>query len=119
MSAALFRLFERRRQPALKYGFSFDTAEIFDQTCNDPSPPSLVAGADAGAVVAVEIFIEQQVVAPMGIALKLVGAAKDRAAACLVAQKDPCQAIGDLLRHLEQVHQPAGAGRALDSEIVA
>ena len=84
-----------------------------------PVHPGLMAGADAGAVVAVEVFVEQQIVAPMGIALEFLGAAKHRPPAALVAQKDPGQPIGDFAGDLEQVHQVAGARRALDLEVVA
>src|SRR6516165_964611 len=115
----LFRFFERRREPALQYGLGVDMSEVFDQTGNDTRPPGLVTGADAGPVVAMEVLVEQQVVAPIGIALKFFGAAKDRAPAGFVTQKDPRQATGDLLRHLEQVHQPARPGRALDFEVVS
>ena len=115
----LFLLFERRRQSALQYGLGVDVAKIFDQTGDDTGPAGLVAGANAGAVVAMEVLVEQQVVASIGIALKLFGAAKDRAPAGFVTQKDPRQATGDLLRHLEQVHQPARPGRAFDFEVVS
>ena len=38
----------------------------------------LMAGAYAGAVVTMKVFIEQQIVPPVGIALKLFGAAENR-----------------------------------------
>jgi len=101
----LFLFFERRRQSALQYGLGVDAAKVFDQTSDDAGPSGLLAGADAGAIVAVEVFVEQQVVAPLGIALRFLRRAKDRPEAGFIAQKDPGQAISDLLRHLEQVHQ--------------
>src|SRR6516162_3247311 len=89
--------YERRREPALQYGLGVDVSEVFEQTGNDSRPPGLMAGADAGPVVAVKVFVEQQMVTPIGIALKFFGAAKNRAPTGFVAQKDPRQAIGDLL----------------------
>ena len=45
---------------------------------HDAGPARLVAGAEPGAVVAVEILVEQDVVAPVRIVLELLGAAVDR-----------------------------------------
>src|SRR6516162_1184563 len=93
--------------------------EVFDQTGDDTGPSRLVTGADAGPVVAMEVVVEQQVVAPIGIALKFFRAAKDRAPAGFVAEKDLAQPIGDLLSHLEQIHQPARTCRTLNLEVVS
>jgi hypothetical protein len=57
-----------------------------------------VTGAETGAVVAMEIFVEQQMIAPVRIALELLGAPEYRPTAALVTQKDPGQAIGDFVR---------------------
>jgi len=78
-----------------------------------------VTGADAGAVVAVEIFVEQQIVPPIRIALEFFGTAEHRPTPGFVAQKDPGQPIGDLAGDLEQVHRLARAGRTFDPEVVA
>jgi len=79
----------------------------------------LMAGADAGAVVTMKVFIEQQIVPPVGIALKLFGAAENRPPPVFVAQENADQAISDFVRYFEQVHQDSRAGRALDFEVVA
>ena len=63
-----------------------------------------MAGAQPGAVVAVEVFVEQDVIAPVGIGLELLRAAVDRTPAMLIAQEDPGEPVGDLLAHLEEVH---------------
>ena len=78
----------------------------------------LMAGADAGAVVTMKVFIEQQIVPRVGIALKLFGAAENRPPP-FVAQENADQAISDFVRYFEQVHQDSRAGRALDFEVVA
>ena len=54
-----------------------------------------MTGADTSAIVAVEILIEQQAVAPVSIALELLGAAEHRPPAGLIAQEDPCQPAGN------------------------
>ena len=51
-------------------------AEELDQPADHARPTSLVVGANAGAVVAVKVFIEQKVVSPQRVCLELFGAAK-------------------------------------------
>src|SRR5262249_47574323 len=86
---------------------------------DDSCPASLVAGADARAVIAVEVLVEQNEIAPVWVGLEFRGRAVDRALAGLVAQEDATQTPGNLLADLEQVHLPARPGRALDRELVA
>src|SRR3954466_8020046 len=86
---------------------------------DDSGPAGLVAGAQPGAVVAVEVLVEQHVVAPVRIVLEGFRCAVNGAAAVLVLQEDAGDAGGELLGHLVQVHLPARAGRAFDDEVVA
>src|SRR5688572_17141374 len=94
-------------------------AAHLDQAGDEAGPPGLMAGADAGAVVAVEVFVEQHVIAPVRIRLELFGPAVDRPAAMLVAAERAAQAQPDLDDHLTEVHHAARTGRALDGELVA
>src|SRR5258705_9735088 len=55
------------------------------QLGNECGPPGLVTSADAGAVVAVEVFMEWDQITPMGIFLEFFRAAEDRPAALFVA----------------------------------
>src|SRR5689334_19882921 len=55
---------------------------------DDPGPAGLVARAEAGAVVAVEIFVEVQAVAPVRILLEFPGSAVDGPPSVLVAKED-------------------------------
>jgi len=48
-----------------------DPAEELDQPGDEAGPAGLVAGADPGAVVAVEVLVEQDVVSPVGIVWKV------------------------------------------------
>src|SRR5262249_51709977 len=75
-----------------------------------------MARTDASAVVAVEVLVKQRQVAPMRIALKLLRAPVDRPAPVFAAQEDARQAVRKLVRHLPQIHEPAGAGWAFDFE---
>src|SRR5436189_6464909 len=69
-----------------------------------PCPACLMACAEAGTVVAVEVFIKENVIAPIGIALKFLGPAIDRSSSLFIAQEDTAQAIRDLLADFEEVH---------------
>ena len=78
-----------------------------------------MACAQSGAVVAVEVLVEQDVVAPVGIALEFLRATIDGTPAMLVAGEDPGEPVGDLFAHLEQVHHLPGTCGAFDFEVVA
>ena len=51
----------------------------------EPVELTVVAGADPGAVVAMEVFVEQQIIPPVGVMLEFCGAAKHRPSSTLVA----------------------------------
>src|SRR5260370_33488708 len=55
-----------------------------DQT----GPPSLMAGSQAGAVVAVEVLVVQDVLAPVRIVLKLLRSSVDRTLTVGITEKD-------------------------------
>ena len=58
---ALFAL-EGRFPAAFQIALGVEMPEDFDQRRHQPSPSGLMTGADAGAVVAMEILVEQQVI---------------------------------------------------------
>src|SRR5438309_1850972 len=58
-------------------------ATATDQVGHEGRPAGLVAGAEASTVVAVEVFVEEEVIAPVGVRLEQVVAAEDRATAAL------------------------------------
>src|SRR5262249_1024519 len=74
---------------------------------------------DPRADVAVEVLVEEQVVPPVRIVLEPVAAAEDGTPSGGVAQEDVREPLLDLPGNLEQVHQAARAGRALDFEILS
>src|SRR6516162_3430855 len=86
---------------------------------DDPRPAGLVAGAEAGPVVAVEVLVEEEAIAPVRVLLELPGAAEDGPPALPVPEERVRQAAADLLGDLEQVHAPAGAGGAFHGELGA
>ena len=90
-----------------------------EQQRDGAGPAGLVAGADAGAVVAVEVFVERDQVVPVRVGLELLYSAVDRPASVLVVGERRRQARGDFGGDLEQVHLLPRAGGALDFELVA
>src|SRR4051794_39919647 len=84
-----------------------------------PGPAGLVARAQAGPVVTVEVLVERDQVVPVRIALEGLAAAEHRPAAMLVLGEGPRQAPCELGRHLGEVQLAARAGRALDRPTVA
>src|SRR5262249_46690539 len=94
-------------------------SEELDPLRPHASPARLVTGPQAGPVVPVEVFVEQDVVAPVGIGLELLGSAVHGSPALLVAKEDAREPVGDLLGHFEEVHELARSGPAFDLEAVA
>src|SRR5258708_2558897 len=62
-------------------------SEQIDQEADHTGPAGLMAGADSGTVVAVEIFVKQNIVPPVRVGLELFRAAIGRSVALLVAQE--------------------------------
>src|SRR5207247_10367693 len=86
---------------------------------DDARPSGLVAGAEPCTVVAVKVLIEEDAVAPVRIALELLGSSIDRAPPIAIAQEDAGEPAAELLGHLVERHPPSRAGRTFDREIVA
>jgi hypothetical protein len=59
-----------------------------DGTYHESGPPSLVTSTNAGSVISVEVFVEQDEIAPVRIGLKLVGIAIHRTMSLRVTQKN-------------------------------
>src|SRR5262249_23969403 len=93
------------------------TRKQIHQAGDEPGPACLMTCAQPGAVVAVEVFVEQNVVAPVGIVLELPGAAIHRAVSIFL-QKDSLQSLGNLSGNFEEAHLVAGASGTLNLEIV-
>src|ERR1700674_2777457 len=84
---------------------SWDTlfTALFNQFCDETGPAGLVACADAGAVVAVEVFVENDEVAPVWVVLKDRGRARHGLSAVRVAEKNVNQPPGDFRGNLPEV----------------
>src|ERR671925_1782990 len=94
-------------------------ARLLQQLGDEAGPPRLVAGADAGTAVAVEVFIEKHEVAPMRITGEALDAAVDWATPVRVAQEDPREPARQLGGDLGERHHVARARRELDLQLAA
>src|SRR5262249_42167920 len=94
-------------------------AEELDQPGHEARPARLVTGAEAGALVTVEVFIEQEQIAPVRIGLEFSGAPVHGTSALLVTQERTHETLPDFSSDLEQGHALAGARRALHREVIA
>ena len=73
----------------------------------DDRPPVALAARRLLELVAMEVFMEQQVVAPMRVGLKHLVRAKHGSAAMGITQKDVCQPAREFLCDLPE--RPHGA----------
>src|SRR5262249_27865327 len=94
-----------------------DRVEERDQRRDNSGPPGLMARTEPRAVVAVEILVEQQQIAPVRVVLERRRAAVHSPPAVLVAQEDVREPCCDLFRDVEQVHPAARSARTLHGEV--
>jgi hypothetical protein len=95
------------------------TGAIFKVADGERGPAGLVAGPDAAAVVAVEIFVEEHEIAEMRVASVARAPAVHGAPAAGAGEKDRPEAAGDLMGGIAQVEHLAGADGHLDQQRIA
>ena len=78
------------------------------QAGNDSRSAGLMVCTQPGSVVAMEVFEELQVVAPVLVLLKLLSSAVHGTMAVFVFEEDVSQPASDLLRHLKHGRQRNG-----------
>src|SRR5437773_2032677 len=78
-----------------------------------------MAGADARAEVAVEVFVEEDVVAKVRVGLELLGSAEDGSPAVFVQEEGPDHPARQLDRGVAEAHLLARAGGKLHPELLA
>src|SRR5579871_2887188 len=79
-------------------------APLINQVGDQPAPTCLMARTQALAGFAMIILVEQQVIAPVGVSLKLLIVAKTGTPPGAIASEDADHPIGDLFRHLAGGH---------------
>src|SRR5262245_21283180 len=78
-----------------------------------------MACTESGAIVAVEVLVKQDEVAPIRVLLELSSSPVYRPATVLVPHKDASQPARDLLGHLVQRHSVPITRRTFDREVIA
>jgi hypothetical protein len=78
-----------------------------------------VAGTYAGSIVTVEVFIEQQMILPMGVVLEDLLTSKDRPEALCITREDGRQPVRELLGDLIEIHHLATACREFNFEVIS
>src|SRR5262245_60226854 len=92
---------------------------LLDQLRHQPRPTRLVIRANAGARVAMEVFVEKDQVAPVGIGLECLESAVDWPAAIRSAQEDARKAPRQLAGHIPERQELSGSRRELGLELAA
>src|SRR5262245_2174654 len=77
-----------------------------------------MAGAEAGPVVTVEIFVEQDEVSPVRVLLELACAAVNRTSSILIFEENAGQPLLQLLSHLIKRQAMSRSCRKLDRELI-
>src|SRR6266404_6573739 len=90
-----------------------------DERCNERRPARLMRGAESFSRLAVEILVEEQLVAPRWVVLEKGGGAPDRPTTGRVGKEEPQEAPLEVVRDGREVGLPSGARRELDGERVA
>src|SRR5438445_536529 len=95
------------------------TVTVGDERRDERRPARLMRGAESFAGLGVEVFVEEQLVAPGGILLEERGRPPDGPAAAAVGEEEAEEAALEVVRHGAEMCEPSGAGRELDRERVA
>src|SRR5437879_7739610 len=90
--------------------------ELVDHGGDQSSPARLVRRAQPATGVAVEVLVEEDVIAEVGILPHLLRGAEERPAAVRPRHEDTQETPGQLVGHLAERQQLPRAGRALDLE---
>src|ERR1700676_2385362 len=100
-------------QRPVERGFSgaFVFAQLLDQLRDQSGPSGLVRGADPGAVVAVEVFVEEEQIAEASIGLKLRRRTVEGPASVRSAREDADQALRKIARNFPERRHVPRAGR--------
>src|SRR5215475_12082480 len=93
--------------------------DLLNQLGHKPRPSGLMAGAEPRAVVAVKVLKEENLVAPVLVALEFFYPAVCGPAPVFAAQEEFDQPPRQLLADVPEVHHLSRPGRAFDLEVVA
>src|ERR1700722_5989846 len=91
---------------------------LLDQLGDQAGPAGLVTRAEAGAIVCMEIFIEQEQISPVWIALEQFGAAGNGAAAVFATNENVNEAARNFGSHFPKIGFAPRPSREFDFEVL-
>ena len=91
---------------------------LLNELGDQPGPPGLVTGPQPATIVAVEVFVEQQQIAPVRILLEDLARAIDWPAALLVAKEDPRQPTLELETDVPEIPVLSRSSGTFDVKVV-
>ena len=94
-------LFQKFRPGDLERIGRAHAREEVDETCNQTSPPGLVTGTKTRSIVTMEVFVEENVIFPVWIFLKLFCSTIDWTLPARIPQEDAGKSSAKLFCHLE------------------
>src|SRR2546427_3350262 len=89
---------------------------LLEQVRHQSRPAGLMARANTGAVVAVEVFVQPDKISPVRVGLELGDASVDRSSPIRPAQENTGQTSGEVSRYVPEGRALTRSGRALDLE---
>ena len=116
---ALMHIRRWSRKATGQLAFLGINGEIVGQINDKTTPAGLVAGANAGPIVTMEVLMKQQIILPVGIALEGLLAAKNWPLTFSIACKNGDEPVRELLGDLIEVCQLAAAGWEFNLEVFA
>ena len=75
------------RSAASQQLLSVGPTEELNQFCHEPSPPGLMAGSKASAIISLEVLVKENIILPVRISLEFLRTAVNRATAGFIPQK--------------------------------
>ena len=114
---ALMHIRRWSRKATGQQAFLGINGEIVGQINDKTTPAGLVAGANAGPIVTMEVLMKQQIILPVGIALEGLLAAKNWPLTFSIACKNGDEPVRKMLSDLVKIRHLAAAGWEFNLEI--
>ena len=109
----------QRRFPLMMAGSTDRTlaSPLVNQVGNQPRPPGLVVRAQSRAVLTMEVFVEEEAVAPVGILLELRRRAEDPPCAVLPSREQADHPVRQIASHVAGAERRTVGCRRVDLEL--
>ena len=93
--------------------------EVVNQIKHQTTPSRLVTGTNAGPIITMEVLIKQEIILPIGVALKGPLTAKDWSKAFSIACENGNESVREILGNFVEVCHLAATGWEFNLEVVA